>query len=166
VILIRPAGPGDAATLAEMRYAFRAEAGAAVEPRPAFIERTTRWLGDRLGRGAWYAWIASAPEQPAGLVLVQLVEKVPNPVGEPETIGYLSSLYVHPRWRGHGTGGLLIATVVDFCRSREAESVVLWPSRRSIPLYERHGFRGRDGVMELRLSIRCPREGKPWPCTC
>ena len=152
MIAVRPAGRGDARVLAEMRYAFRSEMAAPAEPAAAFIERATRWLADRLERGAWTAWVAAAGEQPVGLVLVQMVEKVPNPVREPESLGYVSSLYVRPPWRGQGTGGRLLATALEFCRLGGVDTVVLWPSPRSIPLYARHGFRSRGEVMELRES--------------
>jgi GNAT superfamily N-acetyltransferase len=150
LIRVRRAGPGDAGVLAEMRYAFRSERAVPAEDREPFLERTTGWLADRLRRGSWTGWVACAGPRPVGLVLVQLVEKVPNPVPEPERLGYLSSLYVRPPWRGQGTGGLLLATALEFCRNSGVEAVVLWPSPQSIPLYRRHGFRDRDAVMELR----------------
>jgi len=162
VIRVRPAGRDDAGVLAELRYAFRSEMDPPTEPVAAFIERATAWLADRLERGIWTAWIAAAGEQPVGLVLVQLVEKVPNPVTEPESLGYVSSLYVRPPWRGQGAGGRLLATALEFCHRHGVDTVVLWPSPRSIPLYERHGFRRRGEVMERREG----REVCRWPCTC
>jgi GNAT superfamily N-acetyltransferase len=152
---IRLARRADARALAELRYAFRSEmAGpeAPEEPEAAFLERLTAWLADRLEAGTWTAWVACAGGQPVGLVLVQLVEKVPNPVAEPERLGYVSSLFVRPGWRGRGTGGRLLAAALDFCRHSGAETVVLWPSPRSVPLYRRHGFRSAGEVMELRLA--------------
>jgi GNAT superfamily N-acetyltransferase len=155
VIAVRRAGPGDATVLAELRYAFRSEMAAPTEPETQFLERATRWLADRLGGGQWTGWMASADDQGGqgvGLVLVQLIEKVPNPVREAESIGYVSSLYVRPRWRGSGLGGRLLTTALEFCRRSGAENVVLWPSPRSIPLYQRHGFRSVGEVMELRWA--------------
>jgi GNAT superfamily N-acetyltransferase len=160
LILVRPAGPGDARALADLRYAFRSELATPNEARAPFIERTTSWLADRLERDGWTAWIAFADAEadPVGLVLVQLVEKVPNPVPEPEHLGYVSSLYVRPRWRGQATGSRLLATALEFCRRSGVESVVLWPSPLSIPLYQRHGFCHRGDVMELRWASESSRE--------
>jgi GNAT superfamily N-acetyltransferase len=161
VIAIRPAGPGDATVLAEMRYAFRSEMAVPTEPETQFRERATRWLANRLAGGAWTAWIACAPGEPVGLVLVQLVEKVPNPVPEAENIGYVSSLYVRPPWRGRGIGGRLLTTALEFCRRSGVDNVVLWPSPRSIPLYQRHGFRSVGEVMELRWASDQASENSP-----
>jgi GNAT superfamily N-acetyltransferase len=161
VIAVRLAGPADATVLAELRYAFRSEMAVPTEPETQFLERATRWLAKRLGGGGWTGWIACAPGEPVGLVLVQLVEKVPNPVREAENMGYVSSLYVRPRWRGRGIGGRLLATALDFCRRSGVDNVVLWPSPRSIPLYQRHGFRSVGEVMELRWASSQASETSP-----
>jgi GNAT superfamily N-acetyltransferase len=160
-IAIRLAGPGDAAVLAEMRYAFRSELAVPTEPENHFLERVAQWLANRLEGEVWTGWVACAAGEPVGLVLVQLVEKVPNPVPEAESIGYVSSLYVRPRWRGHGIGGRLLSTALNFCRRSGVDNVVLWPSPRSIPLYQRHGFRSVGEVMELRWAGDGGRENPP-----
>jgi GNAT superfamily N-acetyltransferase len=146
---VRRAGPDDARVMATMRYAMRTELGEPVESEPAYVERTTAWLADRLELGSWTGWLALERDQPVGLVLAHLVEKVPNPVVEPEILGYVSSLYVRPDRRGRGVGDTLLRTAVGFCRDHGVESVVLWPSPRSVPLYARHGFRRQGEVMEL-----------------
>jgi GNAT superfamily N-acetyltransferase len=138
--------------MAVMRYDFRTELAPPAESRPEFIERATTWFARRLEVGSWTGWLALEREQPVGLVLVQLVEKVPNPVVEPESLGYVSSLYVRPERRDHGFGGALLRTAVDFCRDHGVDTVVLWPSPRSVPLYERHGFRHQGDVMELHWT--------------
>jgi GNAT superfamily N-acetyltransferase len=168
---VRRAGPGDARAMAVMRYDFRTELAAPAESRPEFVERATAWLAHRLELGSWTGWLALEPEQPVGLVLVHLVEKVPNPVVEPESLGYVSSLYVRPERRGRGVGDALLRTAVDFCRDHGVDTVVLWPSPRSVPLYQRHGFRHQGDVMELRWAVLSPPElraqegGRQWSCS-
>lgn len=168
---MRRAGPGDAGAMAVMRYDFRTELGEPVETKPEFVERATAWLAHRLELGSWTGWLALDQEQPIGLVLAHLVEKVPNPVVEPESLGYVSSLYVRPECRSRGLGDALLRTAVDFCRGHGVESVVLWPSPRSVPLYERHGFRHQGEVMELHLAALDPPElraqggGRQWSCS-
>jgi len=149
---VRRARPGDARAMAVMRYTFRTELGAPVETKEEFVGRATAWLTQRLELGSWTGWLAVEQEQPVGLVLAHLLEKVPNPVVEAESIGYVSSLYVQPDRRNRGIGDVLLRTAVDFCRDHDVESVVLWPSPRSIPLYERHGFRRQGTVMELHWT--------------
>jgi len=160
VTQVRRAGRPDARVMAMMRWAFRTELGTPVESERQFVERATTWLADRLELGSWTGWLAveredeqeHEQEEPVGLVLAHLLEKVPNPVVEPESIGYVSSLYVRPGCRDGGIGDVLLRTAVDFCRDHGADTVVLWPSPRSFPLYARHGFRRRGEVMELHWA--------------
>jgi GNAT superfamily N-acetyltransferase len=147
---VRRAGAADARAMAELRYAFRTELAPPAEPEREFVERAAAWLADRLERGSWTGWVACEQQEIVGLVLAHLVEKVPNPVTEPESLGYVSSLYVLPRCRGRGLGADLLLTALDACREAGVETVVLWPSQRSVPLYLRHGFRRQGDVMELR----------------
>jgi GNAT superfamily N-acetyltransferase len=156
---VRQADPGDARAMAVMRYTFRTELGEPVETEREFVERATAWLAHRLERGSWTGWLAVEQDQPVGLVLVHLLEKVPNPVVEPESIGYVSSLYVRPDRRDRGVGDALLRSAVDFCRHHDVDTVVLWPSPRSVPLYERHGFRRQGDVMELRWTLGPQRKG-------
>lgn len=154
VTQLRRAGRSDARVMAMMRYAFRTELAAPAESEQQFVERATAWLADRLALGSWTGWLALEREEPVGLVLMHLVEKVPNPVVEPESLGYVSSLYVRPRCRDRGIGDVLLRTAVDFCRDHGVDTVVLWPSPLSVSLYQRHGFRRQGDVMELRWAAR------------
>jgi ribosomal protein S18 acetylase RimI-like enzyme len=77
-----------------------------------------------------------------------LVAKVPNPVGERDRHAYLSNLYVIPSARG-GIGERLLAAALAYADAQRVDRVVLWPTPRSVRLYERHGFtRGAAEVME------------------
>jgi GNAT superfamily N-acetyltransferase len=151
---IRPAGPGDAATLARLRYAFRAELGQASEPLEAFLARATPWMAVRLQPGSsWRAWLAEAADgAAAGCAWLQFIEKVPNPGDEEELHGYVTSMYVVPAARGAGVGAALLEAALGACRDAGVDSVLLWPTSRSRPLYGRFGFGQPDDLLELRLG--------------
>ena len=85
-----------------------------------------------------------------GQVWLQLLTKVPNPVGERDRHAYLSNLYVVPDARG-GIGRQLLEAALDWANRQRVDRVVLWPTERSRTLYERHGFVGVGDVMELTL---------------
>ena len=156
----RAAEPADAERLADLRYAFRAEIGTAVEDRAAFLERCRAWMAARLDAGtAWRCWIAETDVEAAGAIWLQVIEKVPNPVAEAERHGYLTSFYVRPALRGRGIGTALATQALDWARAIGVDSIILWPTDATRPHYLRRGFRIPDRLLELAAS----RPGKPVP---
>ena len=132
MIAVRRAVPADASALAALRW---------------------EWMRRELepGSGAWQCWVAEE-DRPriVGQVWLQLLTKVPNPVGERDRHAYLSNLYVVPDARG-GIGRQLLEAALDWANQHRVDRVVLWPTERSRTLYERHGFVRVGDVMELTL---------------
>jgi predicted acetyltransferase len=91
-----------------------------------------------------------------GHVCVQLFEKIPNPVNERELHAYVSNCYVIPEMRNHGLGRRLLNKALSWCRARDVDAVILWPSRASKSLYRRCGFAPSD-ILELRDGAVRPR---------
>jgi ribosomal protein S18 acetylase RimI-like enzyme len=147
---IRRARPGDAPALARLRLAFRGEVEPLQEDEGTFLVRCEQWMAERLGGADWRAWVAEAEAALVGTAWLRLVEKLPNPVAEPEWHGYVSSLYVVPEWRGAGVGSALLRACLEECERRMVDAVVLWPTARSRSLYLRHGFAVRDDLLEHR----------------
>ena len=149
---IRPATEHDAALLAELRYEFRASLDEAAESRHAFTSRCQSWMAERLrdDSSGWRCWVALAGDRVTGTVWLQVIEKVPNPVAEPEAHGYVTNLYVSPELRGRGIGGRLLQMAVDWCGSHGVDAVILWPTPESRTLYARHGFAAAEDLMESR----------------
>jgi len=144
---IRVATSRDAGELARLRYEFRASERSASEPREPFIERCTAWMRERLGEASWRCFVAVANGAIVGHVWLHVIDKVPNPGGdEPERHIYLTNLYVQPAARG-GVGSALMAAAVEWCRTQEVDTVILWPTERSRTLYGRYGFRPADAIM-------------------
>jgi GNAT superfamily N-acetyltransferase len=153
--IIRPAQPGDSAVLARLRYEFRASEDPPLESELDFLARCAAWMETRLvAGGSWRAWLAEEPGGVAGTIWLQLIEKLPNPVGEAESHGYVSNLYVRPTRRGEGLGSRLLGACLDACVAGRVDAVILWPTPRSRPLYERHGFAVTNDLLERRLSPR------------
>jgi GNAT superfamily N-acetyltransferase len=152
MIGVRSATPDDVDRLAELRWEFRVARAPASEPRDRFVARCAAWMRDELAGGAkWRAWVAEVDGVIVGQVWAQTIDKMPNPVDELERHAYLSNLYVQPAARG-GVGTRLVDAVVAWARSHHVDRVILWPSARSVALYERHGFTHRGDVMELALG--------------
>ncbi|HEX6386745.1 MAG TPA: GNAT family N-acetyltransferase [Anaerolineae bacterium] len=149
---IRTAETQDTPTLAHLRYRFRAELGEATEPKADFVQRCTAWMVARLSpAGPWRCWVAESEQGIIGHLWLQVIEKIPNPIAEPEYHAYVTNCYVLPRARGRGVGASLLETALTWCREAGVDAIVLWPTEKSRSLYLRHGFAVRDDLLELRL---------------
>ena len=150
-LVIRHASSSDAPTLARLRCEFRAALGVVSEPEVVFVDRCAAWMAARLGPDSrWRCWVVEREGVIRGNVWLQLIEKLPNPVEEPELHGYISNLYVQPALRGAGVGSALLERCLQECDGQGVDAVVLWPTPKSRGLYERHGFSVRDDLMERR----------------
>ena len=151
MIHIRAATPDDARALAALRWDFRAAQDPPAESRDHFLERCAAWIVRELSAdGPWRAWVAVRDGRIAGQIWTNLIEKIPNPAVERERHAYVSNLFVRPDARG-GVGTQLLDTVLAWCAANGVDRVFLWPSKRSVTLYTRHGFVRNGGVMELIL---------------
>jgi GNAT superfamily N-acetyltransferase len=181
-IRLRLARPADARALARLRDEFRRgyahargarqAALPAAETPAAFVTRCTAWMRRALrDRRRWRCWVAVAvsrtraadaagaagraaaamPERLVGHVWLQVIDKVPNPGAEAEQHAYITNLYVQPEARG-GTGQRLLAAAMDWCRARQMDSVILWPTDESRSLYARNGFAVSGTLVDLRLT--------------
>jgi GNAT superfamily N-acetyltransferase len=141
---IRPAMPDDAAELARLRWEFRIEVGTpATRSRAAFDAEMETFAREMVANdGAWRAWVADDGGRLLGCVWLQLVEKVPHPSRSrrERPIAYVTNMYVEPDRRDRGLGRELLDVAVTFARESGADGVLLWPSERSRPFYERAGF--------------------------
>ena len=146
---IRPATVDDADDLVRMRWEFRIESGTpATRTRRAFAEEMRGFVAEVLvPEGPWHVWVGEDEGRAVGCTWLQVVERVPHPdLGRWERpIAYVTNMYVEPERRNSGLGRALLDAALAFARAREVAGVVLWPSPRSVPFYERAGFRPDGG---------------------
>jgi len=152
-ITIRLATVSDAPTLARLRYIFRSSLSPVCETEEEFVERCSLWMQARLQENTlWRCWIAERADKPLGHLWLQLIEKVPNPIVEPEHHAYLTNFYVCEEERGRGIGSLLLSAALDWSKSQDVQAVILWPTEESRSLYLRHGFAVRADLLELMMA--------------
>jgi GNAT superfamily N-acetyltransferase len=151
-IRIRLAKRHDYLALAEMRYQFRTETEPATETQSRFVRRCTSWMNKRFRTDArsWRCWVLDDGKHLVGHVCVQLFEKIPNPVNEPEFHAYVTNFYVIPEMRARGFGQRLLNKALSWCRTQRTDAVILWPTSASKSLYRRCGFVQSAEILELR----------------
>lgn len=146
---VRRAGPEDAGELAHLRWRFRTEHEPEHdEPWEDFATWAVPFFRRALSGDRWAMWLAEAGGHVVGCACVQVVDVVPRP-NRPEqrAWGYVTNVYVEPEHRG-GLGAVLVDEAVRWAEGEGLETLVVWPSERSVSLYRRAGFAEPETLLE------------------
>jgi GNAT superfamily N-acetyltransferase len=146
-IVIRQAGEADLPLIARLRSAWTREQDGPLD-EPGFDERLGQWYARESARRV--TWLAEAGDKPVGMMNLAVFERMPRPGRAPSCWGYLGNAFVLAAYRDQGIGGRLLDALLEYADEHDFARVVLSPSARSVPFYERAGFRPADTLL-LRL---------------
>lgn len=142
-VVLRPAGPDDAAALAEVHLASR---GAAPMPPGVHPDAEVRaWLAARLGHDE--VWVAEADD--TVLAYLRMTET------------WLDDLYVLPSWTGQGIGSALL----ELAKALRPEGFSLWVFEMNAParaFYRSHGLVEREHTDGSDNEERTPDLRMSW----
>lgn len=143
---VRLSGPADTPLLAALRRAWVEETATSSVDDPGFEERFDEWmLKEREQRLTWLGCVGG---EPAGMVNMLIFTRMPRPGQvQPSRWGYLANFYVRPEHRNSGLGTEMLTALTDHADAEGFVRVVLSPSEKSIPFYERGGFRAAYDLM-------------------
>lgn len=149
---VRAARREDVAAMTALRRRWRLETdGVALDVDPGFEERFAAWMGDHLDRGS-HVWVAEVDGEVVGMLLMFVHERMPAPERLHSRWGYVSNVYVVPERRDRGVGTQLVAAATGLADTEAYARLVLTPSERAVPLYQRAGFSNDHPLM-----VREPR---------
>lgn len=131
---VRVAGEGDLATIAALRAQWTPNA----EPDPGFELHLADWLATEGDRRT--VWLAYADGEPAGIASVFEYRRMPRPGRMRSSWGYVSNMFVREGARDRGVGAALLDAVIEAAQARGYARLVLSPTLRAVPFYERAGF--------------------------
>src|ERR1700685_1275484 len=112
---------------------------------PSCEERFSAWHARESSRRI--IWLAEVDGRPVGAMNLLVFERMPRPGQAPSRWGYLGNAFVLAAYRNQGVGGQLLDAVLGYASENGFVRVVLSPSERSIPFYERAGFGPADALM-------------------
>ena len=149
----RTATPADMPQIADLRWRLRMD-DAQVSDQGSYDQFIadflriceTEWRPDEIAH-----WIVVDGERLTAVMSVAIVRKLPSPENLRAHWGYISNSYVLPDARNSGVGQLLLAAVKDWAKTEDLELLVVWPSERAYPFYERAGFDRPSDPLILRL---------------
>jgi GNAT superfamily N-acetyltransferase len=96
-------------------------------------------------------WIAADGEHVLAVMSIAIVRKLPSPENLRGRWGYISNSYVLPHARNAGVGRKLLTAIEAWAHQDDLELLLVWPSERAYPFYERAGFRRHPDPLVLRL---------------
>ena len=112
---------------------------------PSFEERFAAWYARESSRRI--IWLAEVDDRLVGAMNLAIFERMPRPGRAPSRWGYLGNAFVLAAYRNRGIGGQLLGAVLGYASENGFARVVLSPTQRSIPFYERAGFGPADALM-------------------
>ena len=136
-VTTRRAADADAAALAALRRETARELDGE-RSDPGFEDRFAAWLERESPRRI--IWLAEAGGGLAGAMNLTAFERMPRPGRAPARWGYLGNAFVLAGYRNRGIGTQLLAALLGHAREQGFVRVVLSPTERSVPFYQRAGF--------------------------
>jgi GNAT superfamily N-acetyltransferase len=149
-VLIHQAGDADVEALTRLRQEWTNEQ----DPDgtdPDFAERFADWFVRESAHRI--TWLADAGGRPVGMVNLTIFDRMPRPWRAPSRWGYLGNAFVLAAFRNQGIGRQLLGAVLRYADESGLVRVVLSPSERSVPFYQRGGFGPADDLMLRTLPL-------------
>jgi GNAT superfamily N-acetyltransferase len=142
--IIRIAGHADGPVIAGLRRTWTAEEHGDVAD-PGFEARFLDWYERESARRV--CWLGELSGQSVGMMNLAIFERMPRPGRDAGTWGYLANAFVLAPYRNQGVGARLLAALLAHADDQGYVRVVLRPSERSVPFYQRAGFTPDGGFM-------------------
>jgi GNAT superfamily N-acetyltransferase len=151
--LIRRAEHADLAAIVHLRHEWTREEHGEIED-PDFEENLAAWFAREWLRRIM--WLAEDGGRPVGMANLAIYERMPRPGRALSRWGYLGNVVVRPEYRNRGIGSQLVSAALNYADQNGFARVVLSPTERSIPLYERAGFGPADALMLRPPQVPTP----------
>jgi GNAT superfamily N-acetyltransferase len=157
---VRMATSADAALVAGLRRRWTEESGAGAGDAD-FEQRFARWFTREQAHRV--TWLAELGGEPIGMLNLLLFARqgfrgwrseigMPRPGRGADGWAYLANMFVLHRFRNQGVGRLLLDAAIDHAAAVGLERIVLHPSPRAVPFYERAGFGAADMLLVRHLA--------------
>lgn len=140
-VRVRRCGPADVRVLAGMRRAWAEEQAGQAIADDGFEARFGAWFETEADHRV--TWLAELGERPVGMLNLLVFTRMPrprHPNDKPAQWGYVANVYVDRARRDAGVGRVLLAAATSYADETGLARLVLSPSERSVPFYERAGF--------------------------
>jgi len=142
--VIRQATDADLPAVAALRSEWTHDWDGAADD-PGFAGRFAAWFERESPRRV--TWLAEVGGRPVGMMNLAVFDRMPRPGQPPSSWGYLANAFVLAAYRNQGIGGKLLEALLGYADGNGFARVVLSPSQRAIPFYQRAGFAPADSLL-------------------
>jgi GNAT superfamily N-acetyltransferase len=147
---VRVAGTEDVPTIAALRRRLTEEQVGGPVQDSGFEDAMAAWFERE--RHQRVTWLAELDGRPVGMLNLVVFTRMPKPrstaaPGSAGQWGYVANVYVERDHRGQGIGRALLDEAVRHADRQGFARLVLAPSERSVPFYERAGFGPATALM-------------------
>ena len=152
---VRRASNDDVPAIAALRRAStREQAGSPVEDDDFEAELAEWFARERQQR---ITWLAEVDDRAVGMLNLVVFTRMPKPrsaaaSGWAPQWGYVANVYVEADRRNRGVGRAMLDEAVAYADDRRFARLLLSPSERSVPFYERAGFAPATSLMLRRRT--------------
>jgi len=141
MIIYRKASLDDIETLSAMRVAMLREEGC-VDPgfQEKLRENTAEYLQKGLENESIGLWAAASDSEIIAMCCLSYFHLPPNELCLNGKSAHLGNMYTLPDYRRQGIASKLLELAVFEAKERQCERMVLVPTDKGAPLYEKFGF--------------------------
>lgn len=150
---VRRAFTEDVPAIAALRRASTREQAASLLEDDEFEAELADWFARE--RHQRITWLAELDDHAVGMLNLMVFTRMPKPRsattrGWARHWGYVANVYVEPEHRNRGVGRAMLDEAVTYADDQAFARLVLSPSERSVPFYERAGFAPATSLMLRR----------------
>lgn len=150
----RRASAKDLDELSQMRWAFQTESAESdpVWTKEQFIQACAGFYTSTIESPSWIFWVAEDEDKIVAHVSIHIINNIPSPYRFINKWGYLTNVYTAQTYRNYGIGAQLLELAIEHAKGEGIETLIVWPSDKSIAFYNRLGFTGINDIMELSIA--------------
>lgn len=150
----RRASAKDIEELSQMRWVFQTESAESdpVWTKEQFIQACADFYTSTIESPNWIFWVAEDEDKLVAQVSIHIINNIPSPHRFINKWGYLTNVYTAQTYRNQGIGAQLMERVIEEAKGQGIETLIVWPSDRSVAFYQRAGFTGVNEIMELSVG--------------
>ena len=150
----RKATDKDISRLSKMRWEFQTmnEGSDTIWSEEKFVKSCEAFYLNIIKSVNWIFWIAEEEGKIISHVTIHIINNIPSPNRLINKWGYLTNSYTEKEYRNKGICSELIKKAIEEAKLNDIETLIVWPSNKSLQFYKRAGFTDINCIMELPIE--------------